>query len=118
MEDKNKIYFLESELTSVAHEVIIITTGNSNEQQDKVAANVIPEDPQQIFVEEEETSEGMEEGENEVQEQEEVLEYEVVEHEGELFIKIDDFNYVDFESFQNGWWQNPQEHEDIVINIV
>ena len=115
MEDKNKVYFLESEMPSVAHEVIIITTGDNNGQEEKVAANAIPEDPPLIFLEEEETSEGMEEGEEEVQE---IVEYEVVEHEGELFIKIDDFNYVDLESFQNGWWQNPQEHDDIVINIV
>ena len=85
MENQDQVYFMESEMTEVTREVLIFSSSEETS----------PEEPPLIFVEEEY------EERDEQEEVEENEELEVVEHEGELFVKIDDFNYVDIESYQN-----------------
>ena len=111
MENQDQIYFMESEMTEVACEVINFSSSTSSEETS-------PEEPPLIFVEEEyEEREEEEEIEENEGNEEQIEELELVEHVGDLYVKIDDSNYVDIESFQNGWWKEPQNYDDIVINI-
>ena len=94
MENKDREIFSESEM-EVEREVIIFSSGKDQQIEE---SNPILEDndePQRIYVEEpEEKDEGMEKDE------EEELEFILEDHEGELFVRIDDEFLVGQELFQ------------------